>query len=576
MAFGCKSGQVWAVYSMTIDKKWQYLPIVTFFIFMVIGLYLFNQTLNSAINDRERERLKDLTEDVAFELQQDSALFLTEDNAHHGIHRYVSNMTQASTSIRIQVIDPDGRIIGDTSLTELEVSGVISHSNRLYFKQAIEQGVGYDVEFSPVTSTDRMYYSQLVELNGENVVVALSMPMYYLKDLTFDLMAILTTLFLLCLVFLVGTTYYSNKQFVRYIQQENAKQDARNLQRTYQIELLQRLTNMLAACTNFKEAQLIVEDILPRILGKVAGSVSLMKSSRNQLEIRLEWGGSWPAKKSFSSDECWALRKGRVHQSVDEFNCLSCEHMADVGDNQTICIPLTAHGNTIGIMHLYFGDCEQQISSTTHKLVYSVAEHLGLALANLGLQDKLRSQAFSDPLTGLYNRRFFEQCLEGHVNSSSTSFESLSLVMLDLDYFKRFNDNYGHDAGDFVLKEVGALLKQSVSNEQVACRIGGEEFAIILPSTELEQAGQFAQSICNSVRSMHLNYKGLSLGQLGVSVGIASYPKHTKHLESLIKYADQALYQAKEQGRNRVILYQHDGESRDNHGVVEFEEKRKT
>ncbi|GAL37453.1 hypothetical protein JCM19240_1389 [Vibrio maritimus] len=220
-----------------------------------------------------------------------------------------------------------------------------------------------------------------------------------------------------------------------------------------------------------------------------------------------------------------------------------------------MCIPLTAHGNTIGIMHLYFGQGEIEVDEITMQLAYSVAEHLGLALANLSLQEKLRSQALSDPLTGLYNRRFFEQKLTEHVNNSATSTESLSLLMLDLDHFKRFNDNFGHDAGDYVLKEISAMLKRTVSDDEIACRLGGEELAVILPHSDMDDATEYADNIVTQIRTMHLEHKGLSLGQLSVSIGVSTYPEPSSDIEGLVKMADKALYMAKEQGRDRVVNY---------------------
>ena len=139
--------------------------------------------------------------------------------------------------------------------------------------------------------------------------------------------------------------------------------------------------------------------------------------------------------------------------------------------------------------------------------------------------------------------------------NSATSEQPLSLLMLDLDHFKRFNDNFGHDAGDFVLKEISALLKRSVGDDEIACRLGGEELAVLLPQSNMKQATEFANTLCEAVRSLHLEHKGLSLGQLGVSIGVSTYPKPSSDMESLVKMADQALYMAKDLGRSRVVNY---------------------
>ncbi|MGF1802934.1 sensor domain-containing diguanylate cyclase [Vibrio gigantis] len=518
---------------------------------MLVGLYGFYITLEKLVVENERNHLVSLMSDVVYEIREDSSLF----SAGVDVDDYIGNLTQANTRLRIQVINLDGVVIGDTDLSDHALAGVENHSDRPEFQQALKAGLGSDVRFSTVTSVDRIYYSHKETINDNSFVIVISSPMHQLKQMNFQLMGILVGMVLLSLSFLIGTSYVSNRQIVHRVEEEQKKQDERIRQRTHEIELMHRLANMLAACNNMVEAQQIVSDILPRILGNVNGSVSLMRASRNQLITQLDWGETWPGSASFAPEECWSLRKGRAHQSNDDFHSLTCGHMHEMENNQTLCIPLTAHGNTIGIMHLYFGVGDINIDPITEQLAFSVSEHLGLALANLSLQEKLRSQALSDPLTGLFNRRFFEQKLEEHSMNSATSEQPLSLLMLDLDHFKRFNDNFGHDAGDFVLKEISALLKQSVSEDEIACRLGGEELAVLLPHYTMQQATEFGQTLCDAVRSMHLEHKGLSLGQLGVSIGVATYPKPASDTESLVKMADNALYMAKDMGRSRVVNY---------------------
>ncbi len=534
-----------------VDKKWQTLPIVILSFSMLVGLYGFYITLEKLVVENERNHLVSLMSDVVYEIREDSSLF----SAGVDVDDYIGNLTQANTRLRIQVINLDGVVIGDTDLSDHALAGVENHSDRPEFQQALKAGLGSDVRFSTVTSVDRIYYSHKETINDNSFVIVISSPMHQLKQMNFQLMGILVGMVLLSLSFLIGTSYVSNRQIVHRVEEEQKKQDERIRQRTHEIELMHRLANMLAACNNMVEAQQIVSDILPRILGNVNGSVSLMRASRNQLITQLDWGEAWLGSASFAPEECWSLRKGRAHQSNDDFHSLTCGHMHEMENNQTLCIPLTAHGNTIGIMHLYFGVGDINIDPITEQLAFSVSEHLGLALANLSLQEKLRSQALSDPLTGLFNRRFFEQKLEEHSMNSATSEQPLSLLMLDLDHFKRFNDNFGHDAGDFVLKEISALLKQSVSEDEIACRLGGEELAVLLPHYTMQQATEFGQTLCDAVRSMHLEHKGLSLGQLGVSIGVATYPKPASDTESLVKMADNALYMAKDMGRSRVVNY---------------------
>ena len=229
--------------------------------------------------------------------------------------------------------------------------------------------------------------------------------------------------------------------------------------------------------------------------------------------------------------------------------------MAATGEDQTLCIPLTAHGNTIGMLHLYFGDKGTLVENETKQLAFTVAEHLGLALANLSLQEKLRSQALSDPLTGLFNRRYFEESIDSLLMVAKRDSVPLSLLMLDLDHFKRFNDNFGHDAGDYVLKEISGVLINTIGDDDVVCRLGGEELAIIAPGLNAQQAMALSATICANVEELHLNLKGLSLGKVTVSIGVATFPDSRVEQADLVKYADVALYKAKDYGRNRAVHY---------------------
>ncbi|MCX2790837.1 sensor domain-containing diguanylate cyclase [Vibrio sp. Sgm 5] len=538
--------------SKLVDRKWQILPIITLSVFMLVGLYGFYITLERSVHDSVQRTTESLLTDVIYEIKEDAPSFAHDSD----IDDYIGDLTQADADARIQVLDGQGTVVGDTALSDRALIGLESHSDRPEFVQAWENGSGYDVRFSEVLSVDLFYVSRKVVIDSQEFVVVLAVPMHHLKTMTSQLMAILGAMVVLSIGFLIATSIFSHRQIIHKVSEEQKKQDERIRQRTLEIELMHRLANMLAACNNLIEAQMVVEDIVPRILGKVNGSISLMRSSRNQLVTQLDWGDSWPGSRSFAPDECWSLRKGRSHLSIESFHNLTCEHMASIENNQTLCIPLTAHGNTIGIMHLYFGQGEIEVDEMTMQLSYSVAEHLGLALANLSLQEKLRSQALSDPLTGLYNRRFFEQKLTEHVNNSATSTEAMSLLMLDLDHFKRFNDNFGHDAGDYVLKEISALLKRTVSEDETACRLGGEELAVILPHCDMASATDYAQNIVDQIRALHLEHKGLSLGQLSVSIGVATYPEPASDIEGLVKMADKALYLAKDQGRDRVVNYQ--------------------
>jgi diguanylate cyclase (GGDEF)-like protein len=169
------------------------------------------------------------------------------------------------------------------------------------------------------------------------------------------------------------------------------------------------------------------------------------------------------------------------------------------------------------------------------------------------LQAKLREQAIRDSLTSLYNRRFLEETLDREVAAAARSHSSLTIIMLDLDYFKEFNDRYGHAAGDAVLRVVGSLLRGNTRSSDVSCRYGGEEFIVVLPGAGLELARERAEYLRMVFAQTEISFGGRIL-KATLSAGVSAYPTHGSTREELIRAADTALYGAKRLGRNRVVL----------------------
>jgi len=167
--------------------------------------------------------------------------------------------------------------------------------------------------------------------------------------------------------------------------------------------------------------------------------------------------------------------------------------------------------------------------------------------------EKVAEKAFRDELTGLYNRRFFVEALGNEVAKSKRYGAGLTLCMMDIDDFKKINDRYGHLAGDMVLSEIGKLLKVDARESDISCRYGGEEFAVVLPNSNLEGAKSMSERFRKLIEGKRFEYDA-SKFQVTVSIGIAKYDNSVDQtLIKLIGRADQALYKAKEEGRNRVV-----------------------
>lgn len=169
------------------------------------------------------------------------------------------------------------------------------------------------------------------------------------------------------------------------------------------------------------------------------------------------------------------------------------------------------------------------------------------------MEELLHNQCIRDPLTGLFNRRFIADFLERELNRSLRQQQPLGIIMFDIDRFKRFNDTFGHDAGDVVLAEVGRFLQQNIYNSDSACRYGGEEFMLILPGTGLAETKQRAEQLRDRVKHLKLEYLHQPLGGVTISLGVACFPEHGTTGAELIQVADVALYRAKASGRDRVV-----------------------
>ncbi|MEZ8826532.1 diguanylate cyclase [Vibrio amylolyticus] len=541
----------------TSFSRFQYFPIIAFAISLAIGGYFYEKTLDKWLTSMVSSHMFGLIDDVAHQVKlQNLDLY---DMTPSEIDSFLDTLSQSNFNRRFTVIHSSGKVLGDSQLNPREISLLDDHSNRPEVSTALSGSPGISRHFSSSVNQELLYVAKKLDLpedehgHDATYVLRLAMPMKTIYSMEHELELIVFALIGSSLFVLLFSSWYSNRKIIVLINKERDKQDERIRRSTNEIELLQRLAHMLAACNNIGEAQTVVADIIPRILGDINGCVSIMRDSRNQLEIKLDWGGEWPANKVYAPNDCWALRKGKHHLSSDKHHHLPCNHMNGCEDDGlTLCIPLTAHGNTVGMYHLHFTN-QQTIDEETKQLAFTIAEHLGLALANLSLQEKLRSQALSDPLTGLFNRRYFEEVFDREWSNSNSTEAPLSLLMLDLDHFKRFNDNFGHDAGDYVLKEVSNLLKRVIGDQDTACRLGGEELAVISPNSSIAASTELANTIVKEIRELHLEMKGLSLGQLGVSIGVTTFPHLRATTDELVKAADTALYKAKNNGRSQAI-----------------------
>jgi diguanylate cyclase (GGDEF)-like protein len=218
-----------------------------------------------------------------------------------------------------------------------------------------------------------------------------------------------------------------------------------------------------------------------------------------------------------------------------------------------MCIPMMAQSEALGMLHLMHPD-SMKMTESRQRLAVTMSEHIAMALSNLRLHETLRSQSIRDPLTGLFNRRFMEESLELEMRRAARNQRPLGMIMMDLDHFKYFNDTFGHEAGDLLLKELGKLLRSNIRGEDIACRYGGEEFTLILPEGNSAVTRQRAEFFKEAIQRLDVHYRGIPLGRVTASMGVAVFPDHGRTAQELVEAADKALYHSKNAGRDRVTL----------------------
>jgi diguanylate cyclase (GGDEF)-like protein len=334
-------------------------------------------------------------------------------------------------------------------------------------------------------------------------------------------------------------------------------------QRAKEAVQLTELVDILQSCQTVDAAYKVTETALRGALPSQSGALCMTMTSRNIVEAVVGWGDTLATEKTFHPDDCWALRRGKTHRNHDPTSPLRCQHVSEALKNGYVCVPLAAQGETLGVLYLEFpspsqqspslgGPLDDQVESLSRQAT-AAGERISLALANLRLRDVLRSQSIRDPLTGLFNRRYMEESLERELRRAARNDQFVGIVMLDVDHFKQFNDTFGHQAGDTLLRVFGDFLNQRTRGQDIACRYGGEEFTLILAGATLDAARQRAELLREDVNHLVVQHAGKVLGLITLSIGVSAFPVHGATAEELLHAADQALYRAKSEGRDRVV-----------------------
>ncbi|GHC85970.1 diguanylate cyclase [Novosphingobium pokkalii] len=315
------------------------------------------------------------------------------------------------------------------------------------------------------------------------------------------------------------------------------------------IEILGGMAHRMQAARTDEELAAIIEVFVPRVLPQIPGALFVHNNSRNLLVPTATWGGLEQVQTGFAPEECWALRRGQSHFVDEAGSDIVCPHVGVWADHYH-CEPLLAGGEVIGVLYL-----RGTVGTESRFRLAVLSENIASALVNHRLQRGLREQTIRDPLTGLFNRRYLEETLALEMARAARSGAPLTVVMCDVDHFKRFNDEFGHDAGDQVLQTVAAELRRRFRDGDVVCRFGGEEFVVIAPATEVSILRARVEEVREAVSHLTVRQGERALGSVTMSFGLATWaPDMDREGIALLKAADAALYAAKREGRNRVAI----------------------
>lgn len=275
------------------------------------------------------------------------------------------------------------------------------------------------------------------------------------------------------------------------------------------------------------------------------------------------WGDCACLPDHYERSACWAIRRGGAHLQAGRYG-IRCLHQPADMTGALLCTPLSVDGVLIGVLHLHRGRVDpddlassggaadaQDFSGAVQQRLEVFGEVVKLGLSNLRLRDSLREQALRDALTGLPNRRLFDEALPRELTRCLRARQPLTLAMIDVDHFKHFNDRYGHDAGDRVLRSVAQVLAGSIRADDMACRYGGDEFICLMPGMTARDAASRFELALQRMASL-AGCDGLPAEPITFTIGLASAPDCGTDVTALTRAADAALYVAKGKGRNRV------------------------
>lgn len=317
-----------------------------------------------------------------------------------------------------------------------------------------------------------------------------------------------------------------------------------------EMKQLNEMSTQLQACKMLEEAYPLIEGFMQILVPELGGGLYILGQETNQMELVVSWGDFNKEISELAKDECRGLSRGEVYRVGPEHPEQPCTHVEMKNQLDYICQPLMVEGFPFGLLHYHYRSSD--LSDNQMQLALIVVDAVKLALTNLKMKEDLRQESIRDPLTGLFNRRYLAETLKLEIFKAHRSNKPLSIIMIDIDYYKQINDCFGHPRGDQILILISQLFMENIRSGDIACRYGGDEFILVLPGAPMEVAFTRAELIRQETRNMNINFDEGWDHSVTISMGVSSYPDNGNTVEALIQAADKALYRAKQEGRNRT------------------------
>ena len=326
--------------------------------------------------------------------------------------------------------------------------------------------------------------------------------------------------------------------------------------RDQELQSLNHMNDLLQACTLPVEAYQVIAMAMRELFLGQTGGLAIFHPEDRHLETVARWGEDGILVSAFPMEDCWALRRGQLHEVFDSPDDLMCHHFIHVPPAGYLCLPLVVRGETLGLLCLIHAiPGNNGPLANQRQLAVMVGETVKLSLSNLRLREKLREQATRDLLTGLFNRRYLDETLPRELSQAQRRKAPLCVVTLDIDRFKNFNDTFGHGPGDSLLHELGRMLREHLREGDILCRYGGDEFVIVLPDSSMADTLKRVEQIRGFVRQLQVQYGEQLLGAITFSAEIAQAQEGKATASELLRAADEALYSAKQAGRDQTVIY---------------------